>query len=156
MAFSQLLYRPPRSGRGHKLFLDPETSEISICDWSGSTPAHTDDGPLVVGKLKSEVRITASFSKLTGAIHFEVPVHVPRTGEKGRVWLDTDTMRALATHVVPVSDMSDSFRTLIADMLFALAHCDLSRKTTLSDAGASPAAAGAVRPAQVQKHTQAS
>lgn len=138
MAFSQLLYRPPRSGRGHKLFLDPETSEISICDWSGSTPAHTDDGPLVVGKLKSEVRVTASFSKLTGAVHFEVPVRVPRTGEKGRVWLDTDTMRALAAHVVPVSDMSESFRALIADMLFALAHCDLSRVPPASQAALTP------------------
>lgn len=156
MAFSQLLYRPPKSGRGHKLFLNPETSEISICDWSGATPAQTDDGPLIVGKLKSEIRITASFSKLTGAVHFEVPVNVPRTGEKGRVWLDTDTMRALAAHVEPVSDMSDAFRVLIADMLFALAHCDLSRQTTLAEAGASRPAANGAHPGRAQKHPQTS
>jgi hypothetical protein len=156
MAFSQLLYRPPKSGRGHKLFLDPETSEISICDWSGATPAQSDDGPLVVGKLKSEVRVTASFSKLTGAVHFEVPVHVPRTGEKGRVWLDTATMRALAAHVEPVSDMSDAFRALIADMLFALAHCDLNRKADLTQRCESDVASPVHHQGRTQKHPQAS
>ncbi len=128
MAFRQLLYRPAKVGIGHKLFLDPETSEISVCDLSGATPELTDDGPLIVGKLQEVVTVDACFSRTVGGVHFEVSVRVPRTGETGRVWLDADTMRALPRFVRPEVRLAESFRGLSADVLFAMAHSDLGRQ----------------------------
>lgn len=108
------LHRPERM-KGHKIHRD-EQGRISLCDWSGSTPDRTDDGPLIV---EPRTIVTACVCRYANTVAFDVPVHCTRTGEPGLVRVNADTMRALVHLVFLKVDRSPEFKRLHQDVEFA-------------------------------------
>jgi len=115
------LHTPRKRNNGHLIFKDT-AGAVSLCDWSGNDPDQTDDGPLIV---MPHTRVTVTYDR---SVTFIVPVYVTRTGEMSVVWVDADTMRALADHVPLRARFDDKAHVLMNDALFAINLATLPSK----------------------------